>query len=303
MRNIPIDMVADFQSDATTFCRLVKVICKDGTRLAFTTLDAPLAFDDGEDSLVYSPLNGIQPSRFETTGDMSVDNAEMLGWVQPEGITEQQIRAGLFDHAKVITYKVNYLNATPGRMLIEMAGRCGETVFTDTSFKTEFRSKTQQLRQPVGDLTSLTCRVAYGSPPCGKELVWTDGTVTAVDPEAPDQIFTGTVVDDDPTVGYQASLGVVEITSGANAGVEMELELFDAGTITLQFPLPYPLAVDDTYRVRVDCNKTLAMSILHGNVLNMRAEPFTPVSDGAAALTPGAQTTNGNGGSSETEAE
>ncbi len=300
MRNIPIDMVADFQRDATTFCRLVKVVCKDGTRLAFTTLDSPLQFDDGVDNLLYSALNGIQPSRFETTGDLSVDNAEMVGWVQPEGITEQQIRAGLFDYARVIVYKVNYLNPAPGRMVIEQAGRCGQTKFSSSSFSVEFRSKTQQLRQPVGDLFSLTCRRVFGDAFCGKPVVWEEGTVTEVDPTQPDRAFTGDIVDE-PNGGY--ALGVVEWLTGSNAGVQMEVETFAAGEVALDLMLPYAVEVGDTFRIRQDCGKTREWCRdVHDNILNMDAEPDTPVADGVAAQIPGGQTSGGTGATTPAEA-
>ncbi len=301
MRNIPIGMVGDFTGDTSTFARLIKIITKDGQRLGYTTLDANLTFDDGSDVVTYLAANGVTPSRFESTGDLSVDNADIVGWVSETGLTEQQIRAGIFDYAKIIIYKVNYLNATPGRCVIEAAGRCGETKFTENSFSVEFRTKTQQLRQPIGDLYSLTCRVQFGSPQCGKPLVWTDGVVDSVDGVQPDLIFTGDVVVE-PNGGY--ALGLVHILTGQNAGIDMEIESFDAGEITLQLPLPYAVAVGDEYRIRQDCGKTKEWcKDIHDNILNMRAEALTPVEDADKIQVPGAQLSGNLGAGSNSSTQ
>jgi hypothetical protein len=63
MRTIPIALEGHLASERTSLCFLVKLRCKDGTLLAFTTLDAPITYTDGPDGPIqYLPNNGVIPS-------------------------------------------------------------------------------------------------------------------------------------------------------------------------------------------------------------------------------------------------
>lgn len=275
---------------------LVKVKCKDGTILAFTTLDAPVTFTDGPDGPIdYMPTNGMRPSEQVWVGDLSVDTAEATGWITDSGITEQQIRAGIFNFARWWVYEVNYLDLDAGYTL-KGSGTTGETRFSDKSWTVELRSKTQQLKQPIVDLQTLTCRVAYGSAACGKSLEWSNSTVDTVDAGEPDRIFT--MEADSSLLDSPAyELGVVKITSGDNAGAEVEVELHHNLNIELLLPLPYPLAPGDTLNIRIDCNK-VARDTVHGCKSPLRwgsdwgrhhrGYPDIPVGDGGSSQIPGA---------------
>lgn len=299
MRSIPIALQADYAEDATTFTALVKVICKDGTRLAFTALDAALTYDDGTESLAYTPSNGFTPSRFQASADFNVDNAEYAGVISDTGITEAQIRAGLFDFARIIAYEVNYLALGHGHRLL-CKGTAGETKFSETGWSTEFRSLTQQTKQTISTPYSLTCRAKFGSQPIGTpgaavterypcnydaESEWISGTITGIGGEA-DRVFTDSAL-------LQAAdyfvPGIVEILDGPNAGAQMDVEGFEAGVVTLTFPLPYDLTNGTAYRIRRDCDKQFATCRdVFANKDNFRGEHLTPVADAGTIMVPGA---------------
>lgn len=302
MKTIPIALQSHLDEDATTTCRIYRVECVGafaGTVLGFTDLDADITYDDGNGPVLYLASNGASMERLQASADLTVDNTELQGWVSDTGITEAQIRAGLFDFARVRVYRVNYLDLSDGHEVVA-TGTCGETTFSANGWKTEFRSLVQQLKQPQSTLYSLTCRAKYGSKPigtggeqpeekypCGKDWVWVSGTVTDVDTDEPDRIFTDTGVTEDD--GHFAP-GVVQWLTGNNAGEEMEVDSQESDIFTLALDLSYPIEVGDTYRVRQDCDKTRTMcKDVHDNLVNMRAEIFIPVADGGAALIPGAQ--------------
>jgi uncharacterized phage protein (TIGR02218 family) len=285
VRNIPIALAADLSSDATTLCLLTKVIFKDGSRMGFTNLDSELTYNDGTDTLSYPPMNGFTPAQFELTADLTVDNTELVGWVVDTGITEAQIRSGIFDFAKLIVYQINYLEPSHGHIL-QLAGTAGETVFTENGWKVEFRSKTQQLKQPVNEVYSLTCRAKFGDARCGKPLVWVSGDVTSVGAES-DRIFSDTtIVEDD----HHYDFGVVRFTSGNNTGFEVEVESQIGNEITLLFPAPFPIQVADEYEIRLDCTYEFSYcKDVHNNVQRFRGEHLIPVSDAGSDQIPGAQ--------------
>ncbi|KRD71454.1 DUF2163 domain-containing protein [Lysobacter sp. Root96] len=294
MKNIPIALRNDQAQDATSWCILLHVLCKDGTVLGFTNLDADVAYDAGGGEVVYRADNGFTPSRLQMSADAQVDNAEFEGWIQNTGITEQQIRAGLFDFGRVRGYRVNYLDLSHGHEIL-LRGTLGETRFNETGWVTEFRSLTQQLMQDTGARYSLTCRAKFGSTyadekyPCTKPLTWVSGSVTDVDPVEPRRVFTAAGLSEpDDHFRY----GVLLWTSGANAGQSVEVETNTAGEVQLVFDLPYAIEDGDEFDIRQDCDKTFEYcDEVHDNHLFFRGEHLIRLADAANVMVPGANIT------------
>ncbi|KGQ19938.1 gene transfer agent FAD/FMN-containing dehydrogenase [Lysobacter dokdonensis DS-58] len=294
MKQIPASLVTHLSGDTTTHCLLLRVLTKSGDLYGFTNLDVDVTYNPatvdpystGDDwgSASHRADNGFTPERMQATADLSVDNTELQGWVAETGITEQQIRAGLFDYAKVRVYRVNYMDLTQGHELV-LAGTCGETTFSRNGWKAEFRSLTQQLKQPLSQLYSIKCRAKYGDARCGKAFVWTAGTVTSVGSET-DRIFTDTSI---AQADDFYALGVVEWLTGDNAGAQMEVDSQISDEVTMALPLPYPIQIGDTYQIRQDCDKTREMCRdTHANLVNFRGEPDIPIADGGTLMVPGA---------------
>lgn len=313
MRSIPIALAASFASGRTSLCLLTKMRLKDGTILAFTTLDAPLIYTDGPDGpILYSPLRSMAMSELVNSASLAVDNLIASGLIQPTGITEAQIRAGIFSHARFWIYKVNFLDLSQGHF-IWASGTTGETQFSKNGFSVELRAKTQQLKQPISETYTLTCPVEFGSPPCGKELEWFDATVETVDGAEPDRVFT--VNGDSSWPGGETfRYGVVRILSGNNEGAELEVERHEGDEIDLLLPLPYALAPSDELEIRIDCNKQARDEVYGCKAPNrwgpdwpdhFRGFPDIPVADAASLQFPGGQTRGapGSGTIPVTEAE
>lgn len=291
MKTIPAQLLTHLALGVTTTCLLVKVECVGayaGTVFAFTNLDIDVTYDDGDGALLYQSDNGFTPKRVAYTSGTGIDNSEIDGVIAATGITEQQVRAGIFRSAKVTHYRVNYNDLTTGRHEVVAYGRAGRTVFNESGWTTEFRSLSQILRQPIGQLYSLACNAQFGDTRCGKALTWgASGTVTSVGVEN-DRVFTDTgrtEID-----GYYADNGgIVEWLTGDNAGIEMEVDSFSSDTFTLLMGLPYAIQVGDTYRPRRDCFKRYAADCVavHANGTRFRGFPLMPV-DGTA-MVPGAE--------------
>jgi uncharacterized phage protein (TIGR02218 family) len=285
VKNIPIRLRDHLAQDTTSWCFLMKVTCKGafaGTVLGFTSLDTSLAYDDGSGVQIYLADNGFTPERLQMSADMGVDNTELQGWVSDAGVTEEQIRAGLFDYAEVVVYRVNYLSLADGHEIV-MFGTCGETKFSESGWRTEYRSLTQQARQPISQPFSLSCRAQYGDSRCKKPLVWYDAVVTGLGGD-PRRMFTASGLSQ-PDGFFKVA--VVEFLSGANAGAQMEAYVA-GGVVLMALPLSYAVATGDDFRIRQDCDKSFEMCRdVHGNVLNNRSEHLTPVAD-TALMVPGA---------------
>lgn len=314
MKTIPISLQNHLNEDATTVCFLSRIETKEGTVYGFTSLDEDIVYDDGNGPVTYRAENGFTPSRLQATADLSVDNAELEGLVQETGITEAQIRAGLFDYAKVRIYRVNYMSLSDGHEIMDV-GTAGETTFSRNGWKTEFRSLKQQLKQPISRLYSLTCRARFGSMPigtgpdsngdsrfeetypCGKEFTWANATVTAVNSTTAFEATALTQSD-----GFY-TLGVVDWLTGDNAGAQMEVGDFAndsnaSNQVTLALPMYFPVQVGDAFRIRKDCSKIWDDAdngcLFHwgsDRALHFRGEPHIPIADAGQNMVPGAQIT------------
>lgn len=298
--------------DATTLCQLVRIETKDGTVFGFTDLDTDVIYDDGSGPVTYQAENGFTPSRYEASADTSIDNAELTGIVSDTGITAQEIRAGIFDYARVRVYRINY-EATSNGHEIMAVGTLGETRFSESGFTVEFRSLMQQLKQPVSVPYSTDCRARFGSKligtatvdsngdldfeeqhPCGKDFTWFLGAIDSLGSNTK-RIFVDAGLSQ---TGDFFVPGVVEILSGPNVGLQMEVDDYDGSTktVTLALALPYALTAGVTYRIRQDCSKQWD-DANHGclyhygsdRVNHFQGEPHIPVADGGSNLVPGAQ--------------
>ena len=60
----------------------------------------------------------------------------------------------------------------------------------------------------------------------------------------------------------------------------MEIKAYTVGAFTLQLPMPYPVAVGDTFAISAGCDKSKATcKNRFNNLVNMRAEPDLPGQD------------------------
>lgn len=101
--------------------------------------------------------------------------------------------------------------------------------------------------------------------------------------------------------------GMVTFTSGRNMGLSMEVKSYVPGFLELHLPMPFPMAVGDTYTRQPGCGKRLIDDCKNkfDNVINFRGEPYLPGFDKASTYathiegsTSGSSTLDGTGGSS-----
>lgn len=294
MKTIPAVLLSHLAQTVTTRCFLAKVECQGqyaGQKYGFTNLDIDVTYDDGDGPLLYNSDNGYTPLENTQTSGPDIDETELAGILSDTGITEQQVRAGLFRSAKVTIYRINYNDLTSGRHEVIAYGHAGKTKFERGSWKTEFWPLSELLNQLLGEVYSLTCNAKFGDARCKKAITWAaSGTVTSVGTET-DRIFSDTSRTE-PDGYFSDHNGIVEWLTGDNAGIEMEIDLYQAdsaeGTFELLMALPYPIQVGDTYRPRRDCDQLFeTCRDVHNNVTNNRGHHTMPV-DGTA-MVPGAE--------------
>lgn len=77
------------------------------------------------------------------------------------------------------------------------------------------------------------------------------------------------------------TFGLMTMTSGANAGLSMEVAAYVPGLMTLRLAFPYPVEVGDSYSMSAGCGKRFAADCVERfqNGDNFRGEPFLPGMD------------------------
>lgn len=286
MKQIDIQLLEHLQGHATTWCYIMRVASVGkwhGTVRGFSGLDESFEYDDGQGPVFYMADNGFMPAKFQGTADFSVDNSDVVGWVNDEEITDADILAGIFTSAEVTIYRVNYMNLAAGHEVVDF-GSFGETQLIGNKWRCEFRSLMQKAKQPTGEVYSLTCRNQYGDALCKKPFEWVSGTVTA---QGTNNLLDFTASGLGQAEGYFAP-GVIEWLTGDNAGADMDVDDFAVGGIVrLALAMPMPIKVGDTFRIRQDCDKTFETCQARGNYLEFNGEHLTPVGDTGLAV-PGA---------------
>jgi uncharacterized phage protein (TIGR02218 family) len=324
MKTIPLALATSKASSSSTLCLLRKIgPLPDGTYRYQCSLDADVVYDDGTGSATYKARIGYEASALVSSADLGVDNAEgqmfaPLVTHQLEGITKEQVEAGYLDKVPFVVYEVDYENLAAGHE-IRNGGTLGEAKwkYNESVLIPEERSLSQQLKQTVGRIYSLTCPAKFGSQPigtgggvveerkpCGKDVssLWVSLTVTAVDSDEPDLVFSdSTLTQDDDYFKH----GVVTCTGGSNLGQTREIESFGSGQFVLRFPFTQPVAVADTFDARPGCSK------LHKGdnscrtwfgeewVDHFRGMPHMPVAEATKLLVPGAGLTGRYSGTGE----
>ncbi len=312
-RYIPIALKDHLASDATTTCYLLRIqsTTQGYPPYGVTSLDRNVVYDDGNGSIEYVAAVGAEPTALQANGDLSVDNAEATS-LMPEfdvPISEEDIRAGVYDFASFSLMLVNYTDLTQGHVLLRQ-GTLGRISINDDglSIVQELRGKSATLKQSMCEKDSLSCRAPFGSQPfgslipgpqvrypCGYDAtsLLQDATVLSVGLE---NTLTFSIAPDTSMEDNSLNPGMVFWVTGLNAGRSNEIDTnTDGGQITLAHETGFPIQVGDQLQYREDCTKIArdeAKGCKHwfGSdwTLHFRGEPDIPIGDAGALEMPGA---------------
>lgn len=269
MKNISTALATHIAGEVTTLATCWKLTRRDNIVFGFTDHDVDIIVD----SVTYKAASGFTPSAVQNTASLSVDNLDVEGMLSAGNITEADIMAGLYDFAEIEIFQINYNDVTQGTLKLRR-GWLGEVSLVKQQFVVEVRGLTQRLSQTIGELYSASCRAAFADSRCkiNAATYTVSGAITSVisNQEFKDSSRT-------ETSGLY-NFGKITFTSGANIGLSMEVkEFISGGKIVLVLPMPYNIAIGDSYSLIQGCDKTLATCAnQYNNVVNFRGEPHVP---------------------------
>ncbi len=273
MKTQSVALAAARQLGSTTFAWCWKVTRQDTQVFAFTSCSRSLIID----GITYEAATGFTPSAIAGRADLSVDNLEVMGFLDSASITEDDLYAGFWDGAEVEIFEVNFRDLTMGRMILR-TGTIGQVQSGRNSFKAEIRGLMQQMQQPTGGTYEPACRHQLGDSRCTVDLeaLRVTGTITAVTSVRVTFTDTGRTEADDYFGG-----GNLTFTSGLNEGVTIEVSSFASDVFTLALQAPFTIAVGDTYSVVPGCRKRFTEDCVtkYSNGVNFGGFPDIPGSD------------------------
>jgi uncharacterized phage protein (TIGR02218 family) len=279
MKTASSALATHIAAEVTTLATCWRVSRVDGVEFFFTDHDRDLDFDGH----TYKASTGYSRTALVNDASMAVDNLDVEGMFDSEAITESDMRAGLFDHAEVRVFLVNWADLTMGALKMRR-GWFGEVILTEVAkFRTELRGMTQALQQRIGEIYAPECRADLGDDRCKIDLgLWTrGGTVTAVTDRA---VFAATV-DGDATADGWFNGGALTWATGENAGKTIEVKAWTTATgiVELFLAMGYAIAEGDTFTMHPGCDKRLeTCATRYANAINFRGEPYVPGVDALA---------------------
>ena len=255
MRILSPGLAAHLAGGVTTLCRCWKVTRADGSVLGFTDHDRALSFD-GVD---YEPESGLDASEDVSETGFAIGGLEAVGALSSERLTTANLAAGLYDHAEVSVWLVNW--TTPAERHLLRLGHLGEVTREDGTFRAEVRGLAAELDQPNGRVFRHGCDADLGDRRCGVDLdaaAWRGaGTVIAA---AGRRRFTASGLGD--FAGGWFARGRLAWTGGANEGRAIEVRAHRVADGVASFEpwqaMAGAIAAGDTFIVTAGCDKLFA---------------------------------------------
>lgn len=173
------------QGNSLTIATLWRVTRTDLVQFFFTDHDQDIDIDVDSPAApssiktYTSTVGGYSRTPIRTSGNLSVDNVDLESSVdRTGGVSERDIRAGLWDYAIVEMFTTNW--TSPTWVIKERKGFLGNLSLADEDYSVELRGLVQLLAQVVGEVTTANCQADLGDSRCKVNLEPADWVLTTV---------------------------------------------------------------------------------------------------------------------------
>ena len=275
-------MIADALADhlatcATTVCRAWAVERRDGVVMGFTDHDLPLSFD----GIAFTASSGLSAKAIEQTTGLAVDNTEAVGMLSDAAIREADIRAGLYDGAKVRIWLVNWADVAVRRLIFR--GSLGEIEREGALFRVELRGLAEALNHPGGRVYQSGCDAVLGDAACKVDLddpaFFAEGNLISIDGGV--EFLLPDLDGHAPGWFQRGRIAVVTGTGTGAVGLIKRDRVTSAGRLieTWEFLSP-GLSPGDRVRIEAGCDKrAVTCKAKFSNFNNFRGFPDVPGED------------------------
>jgi len=280
-KTISAELKAHMAGEHTTLATCWRVTRTDGEEFFFTDHDVDIPYSGD----TYESTSGMIPTALSQNKDLSVDNMDVVAFLESDKISEADIIAKLFDYASVDIFIINYEDTSMGVLYLAQEWTIGEVEIRDNAFQSEIRSRSQHLQQQLCETYGPECRAELGDARCTVDLDDSagtyryEGTVTSVSDdrlEFIDANIPSAITTDVFTHGKLVWTGP---SACENITYEVEVKEFDVatGTFTLFEAMPYAIDTGDEFTAYWGCKKDFpTCRDTFDNAVNFRGEPHVP---------------------------
>lgn len=177
----PSNMATQAATGSTTWAKCAKIKAVDGKIIAVTEHDEALDIDlgDGDGTQTYTPEDGVELSTGRLSADLSVDNVDVVGIIDTDRLTHEDLHRGRYDNGEITIFEVDWQNPGSGQW-IHFAGPMGKLETHGDEYTVELLSWMAGLRRVISSTITEQCRKSFGSltraqerkpnAPCGVDL-------------------------------------------------------------------------------------------------------------------------------------
>lgn len=269
MKSPPAGLAAHYALDVTSLAYGLKIVRADAQVYGFTSFDR----DQTISGVLYTASPGLEVTAIELSAALNVDNLELTTLDDGAVFSKADVFDGLWRNAAFTLFAYNWANLSDG-IDIKLVGTLGEGEILRSTVMFELRGLQQALQQPVGDVSTMTCRARLGDARCRKDL--TAFRFTGAVTTAGQQTFTASAMAQ--ATDYFTE-GQIDWLTGVNAGRSRKVKAHvSGGVFTLALPMLLPVSIGDTFRATAGCMKRLMQDCgpKFANVLNFVGEPHRP---------------------------
>lgn len=288
-----INALCDCSDQVTTLAMCWMLRLKNGKILCFTNHDEDLLIDGD----TYFAKSGFSASAISSDNSLAVDNMDIEGIIDNAIIVKSEILAGLYNHATISVFLVDYLHPNDAKLKLR-TGWLGEIKLGANAFVAEVRGLLQAFNSQIGDVYSPRCRAQFCDKCCmldARKFTQCNLSVSSVVNGASFSFYKqqNDEMDCDEESGNDAKYsavknivdmpyssfcnGCVKFVTGMNAGITMEISYCDEHMLNTILAFPYKIQVGDIFEITCGCDKTFAMCCdVYHNAMNFRGEPHIP---------------------------
>lgn len=266
-------MLTHLAQNVTFLIPIWKMTSALGTVAAYCAHTRGITYD----SVAYAAVP-VEPTRFsQTLGVLQANNVELFG-VFDTIVTESDLQGGKWKNAKIVFEYISYnpttgaASATVTGSVAKIKGQAGKFSINNGTYTVEVRSLSDLLQQEIGSLTSPLDR--NRSP---------EALGVSMGPFTFARTVTGFTDKRNFTVGGAAQAanyfkyGRAEWSTGANAGLKMEIKANVGNVIELQLPMRSVIAIGDTLNLIAGYDSTREQARdKFAAMENFRGEPDLP---------------------------
>jgi len=255
----------------TTLCFCWRLTLKSGDVLGFTDHDKAVDFQGTR----FEPQSGFTQSEAQASLGLAVDTAEIEGALSSARLSEEDIDAGLFDGAKVETFRADWRDPAAAKLIRVSA--IGKIIRRDGTLVAELESLTRNLDRPAGRYLRRSCDAELGDARCRANLsgaMMANGMIVS---RQGDGTFIVAGLDDFAESWFMAG----RLTVG-DISAKVVAHRKGAAGVLLGLSEDRELEIGTAFTIIAGCDKTFATCAeKFGNTQNFRGFPHLPGNDAA----------------------